>query len=98
MHRHTRSCKTKLLGLGALLFSGTAYGVSGCVNDLENAFIDLTQIIDPCTTVFANCAPGSFIANTIEIGSFEAHCFDPTCTLPGQCGNVPLGATQDPCR
>ena len=89
--------RSKLVKIGALLTLGSVYqflSPAAC----DSALIDLTRVFDPCGTVFANCAPGSFFANTVEIGSFEAHCFDPTCTLPGQCGNIPLGATQDPCR
>ncbi len=94
MHRKDRNRASKLVKLGVLLCAGTVYQFAGC----ESAFIDLTRVFDPCGTVFANCAPGSFFANTVEIGSYEAHCFDPACTLPGQCGEIPLGATQNPCR
>ena len=97
MHRQDKRRTSKFLKLGVLLFVTTTYqffSPAAC----DNALIDLTRVFDPCGTILANCAPGSFFANTVEIGSYEAHCFDPTCTLPGQCGGIPLGATQDPCR
>lgn len=98
MHRQPKNSTSKLARLALLLCVGTTYqffSPAAC----DNALIDFTRFIDPCTTILANCAPGSFIANTVEIGSHEARCFDPTCTLPGQCGGLPpLGAFQNPCR
>lgn len=97
MDRQDKKRRSRLARLGVLISVGTVYQVfspAAC----DRAFVDLTRIIDPCTTILANCAPGSFFANTVEIGSHEAQCFDPTCTLPGQCGGVPLGSFQDPCR
>lgn len=97
MHRQDKKRTSRLVKLGVLFGVATVYqafSLAGC----DRAFVDLTRIFDPCGTVLANCAPGSFYANTVEVGSYEAHCFDPTCTLPGQCGEILLGAFQDPCR
>lgn len=97
MHRHGNKGPSKLTKLAALLALGTTFqflSPAGC----DQALADFTRIFDPCGTIFANCVPGSFFANTVEIGSHEAQCFDPACTLPGQCGDVLLGAFQDPCR
>lgn len=97
MHRQGNNRTSKLTKLAALFTLGTVFqffSPAAC----DQALIDLSRIVDPCGTVFANCAPGSFFANTVEIGSYDAHCFDPTCTLPGQCGGIPLGTFQDPCR
>lgn len=83
----------------AVLAAGTVMQF-GLIDSCDDALIDLTRIFDPCGTVFSNCTPGSFFANNVEIGSEEAHCFDPTCTIPGLCnpGVPPLGTIRDPCN
>ncbi len=82
--------------MAAALFVGGAVQLS-IINACEDTLVGFTRIFDPCGTVLSNCAPGSFYSNDVEIGSAEARCWDPACTIPGQCDAPPLGTIRDPC-
>ena len=60
--------------------------VLGFIETCSDFGVNATRYVDPCGTVFANCAPNSFYANSLDLGSEEARCWDPTCTIPGACG------------
>ncbi len=79
----------------ALLTAGALFQF-GFVDSCDDRFIQFTRIFDPCGTVLANCTPGSFETNAADIGDF---CVDPSCTIPGGCGNEgpPLGTQRDIC-
>ena len=68
----------------------------GFLGSCEDRFIGFTTFFDPCGTILGNCAPGSFETNAADVGDF---CVDPTCTVPGQCGNAgpALGTVRDIC-
>ena len=71
----------------------------GLIDSCNDELINITRFFDPCGTVLSNCAPGSFFSNNVEIGSREANCWDPTCSVPGLCGpDPPLGTVRDPCE
>ncbi len=89
----------KIVAGTAVLVAGTAlqFGfVSGC----NDRLLGLVDYVDPCLTILGNCLPGSFQAINAAIGDF---CIDPTCTVPGGCGDVatddgpPLGTQRDLC-
>ncbi len=42
----------------------------------------LTQYVDPCGTVLADCFPGQFQLYASDVPNYE---LDPTCTIPGGC-------------
>ena len=69
----------------AALFVGTI-PILGFIETCSDFGVGLTQYVDPCGTVLGNCAPGSIYANSLDIGSEAAQCWDPTCTIPGACG------------
>ena len=87
-----RRWRRRIIGMGMV---GTCFQF-GFIGNLNDKFINCTQYFDPCGTILANCQPGDFITNAADIGDF---CVDPTCTIPGGCGNVgpPLGTTTDVC-
>lgn len=68
---------------------------AGFINSCDDRLIGLTQYVELCGTVFANCAPGDFQTNRANIGDY---CVDPSCTVPGGCANgQPLGTITDVC-
>ena len=75
----------------ALLAGGSLFGLLGDCND---KLINLTRFVDPCGTVFANCAPGDIIISDAGIADF---CIDPGCTVPGGCGTIALGTITEVC-
>ena len=73
----------------------TTVFIIGFLQSCDDRLIGLTRFIDPCGTILANCAPGDFEVNRADVGSF---CVDPTCTVPGQCGEgQALGTITDIC-
>ncbi len=67
----------------------------GFIESCDDRLIQATRYFDPCGTVFANCTPGSFETNAAEIGDY---CVDPTCPIPGACGDgQTLGTQYDLC-
>jgi len=81
------------IGLGLI---GACFQL-GFLGSCENKLIGFTRYFDPCGTILANCIPGSFETNAAPLGSW---CIDPTCTVPGQCGdgNTPsLGTVRNIC-
>ncbi|MBI1827840.1 MAG: hypothetical protein HY287_02100 [Planctomycetes bacterium] len=72
----------------------------GLVNSCNDYLVNATKYVDPCGTILANCVPGSFQANTAPIGSAQAQCLDPTCTIPGACNpGVPvIGSVRPICN
>ena len=68
----------------------------GFLESCDDRLVAFTRFIDPCATFLANCQPGDFEVNAADIGDF---CVDPTCTIPGGCGNVgpALGTVTDIC-
>ena len=76
-----------LLGCGAFTF--------GFLGSCDDRLITLTQYIDPCGTILGNCNPGDFTVNAAGVGDY---CVDPTCTVPGMCGDgQALGTITDIC-
>ena len=65
-----------LIGSGAMVFQ---FGLGACV--------ELANFINPCTTVLALCDQQDLDFLTHTIPDFE---FDPSCTIPGQCGDLPF--------
>jgi len=68
----------------------------GFVSSCDDRLVGLTNYLDPCGTILANCAPGTFQAINADLGDW---CLDPACTVPGGCGNQdpPLGTIRDIC-
>jgi hypothetical protein len=65
-----------------VLVAGATLG--GCVFQLLGGGTCewLATRFDPCGTVFANCAPGSFRLAFADVPDYD---IDPTCTIPGGC-------------
>ena len=79
--------------IATLLASGAA--VPSFVESCDDRLTNLTRYIDPCGSIFANCAPGDFEVNAADVGDY---CVDPACTVPGACSNQqPLGTITDVC-
>lgn len=89
----TTTFSTKLTRRLVPFLLGTVFQF-GLIEACDSRLISLTQFIDPCGTVFANCAPGDIQTRNAEIGDF---CIDPACTIPGACGFVALGTITDVC-
>jgi len=72
----------------------------GVVNSCNDYLVNATKYVDPCGTILANCVPGSFQANSAPIGSAQAQCLDPTCTIPGACtpGQPVIGSVRPICK
>ena len=89
--RRIRKCPSSLL-VASLLSGGFALGF---IDSCDDKLVTLTTIFDPCGTIL-DCAPGTFQGQAAGIGD---PCFDPTCTVPGGCGNAapPLGIDFDLC-
>lgn len=83
-----------------ILLAGGALPLFGPIESCSQTLTGLTQYVDPCGTVFANCLPGSILANNVPIGSEAAQCLDPTCTIPGACtpGTPVLGSVRPVCK
>lgn len=84
-----------------LRFKTLAYFITGSVfmlsilESCNDTLLSLSTVIEPCGTIFGNCAPGSFQLLNADIGDF---CLDPTCLVPGGCGGgQPLGTIRDIC-
>ncbi len=77
------------------LFSSALF-LFGFLDSCDDRLIALTSFVDPCGTVFANCAPGQFQLLNADLG---AGCIDPECTVPGGCdtGTQPLGTIRRLC-
>lgn len=70
-------------------------GILGFLGSCDDRLIAVTRFVDPCGTFLANCDPGDFEVRRADVGDF---CVDPTCTVPGQCGDgQPLGTITDIC-
>lgn len=83
----------RIARFSALLGSGVV--LPGFLDSCDETLINITRYVDPCGTVFANCAPGDFEVNNAEVGDY---CVDPACTVPGGCDdNQPLGTITDIC-
>lgn len=86
------SNRTKLAsrrGAVAALFVGALLQL-GFIENCDDRLATLTRFVDPCGTVLGNCNPGDFQINRADVGDY---CVDPSCTVPGQCGSVPVLGT-----
>jgi hypothetical protein len=66
----------------AVLAGGVAVfqlGIGGCIR--------LGQIINPCETVLAQCTQQQI---DFLVHSIPDFIYDPTCTIPGACGELPF--------
>ena len=79
-----RRDRRKKCRAAAALILGSLF-MSDFISSCDDRFIQLTRFVDPCATFLANCQPGDFEVNNAPIGDF---CVDPTCAIPGGCGNV----------
>ncbi len=61
---------------GAMMFQ---LGVGACVR--------AAQIFNPCETVLAGCTQQQLDFLSRSIPDFT---YDPSCTIPGQCGDLPF--------
>ena len=85
--------RSRRINFIALLFAGTM--LPGIISSCDDRLIGLTNFIDPCGTILANCNPGDFAVNAADVGDF---CVDPACTVPGGCNDdQPLGTITDIC-
>ncbi len=67
----------------------------GILESCNDTLLNLATVVEPCGTIFGNCAPGSFQLLNADIGDF---CLDPTCLVPGGCGGgQPLGTIRNIC-
>lgn len=64
----------------------------GLIESCDDRMLTVTEFVDPCGTIFANCEPGYFQLRAAGAPSYD---LDPSCTVPGQCGNDPLGLIVD---
>lgn len=77
------------------LLLGSAFQL-GFLDSCNDRLVSLTTVIEPCGTFLANCNPGDFQTLNAPVGDF---CVDPSCTVPGQCGNgQALGTIRQLCR
>ena len=61
--------------------SGTVFGgLSSCYNRAGN----LTRVFNPCGTIFDFCEPEDIDLLFAEVPDWDV---DPTCTIPGACGD-----------
>lgn len=77
----------------AMFIASSACAI-GLIDSCDDRLVALTRYIEPCGTIFANCAPGDFQARAADVGD---GCVDPACTVPGACGQVPLGTITEVC-
>jgi len=77
------------------LAAGSVF-VLGLLESCNDFMIGASAYVDPCGTIFGNCAPGDIQVRAADIGD---GCIDPACTVPGGCGNAgaPLGTITDLC-
>ena len=93
-HRICFSFARRFIRFATILASGAV--VPGFVESCDDRLIGVTRYFDPCGTIFANCAPGSFEANAAGVGSWNVDC---TCTVPGACNNdIPQDVIANICR
>lgn len=79
--------------LAGLILGGVF--ILGFLETCDNRLVQFTRYVDPCGTFLAGCEPGDFEVNRADVGDF---CIDPTCTVPGACGDEqPLGTITDLC-
>ena len=65
----------------------------GWIESCDDRLLQITQYVDPCGTVLANCNPGDFQVWAADVGDYT---IDPSCTVPGQCSDQqPLGTITD---
>ena len=84
---------SRLVRLATVVGSGVM--LPAFLDSCDETLINLTRYVDPCGTILANCNPGDFVVNNAEVGDY---CVDPTCTLPGGCGDgQALGTITDIC-
>ncbi len=90
--KHSSHRRWKMLG--GFLFGGLF--ALGFLESCDDKLVQFTRFVDPCGTFLANCQPGDFQVNAAGVGDW---CVDPTCTVPGQCGNAgpALGTITDIC-
>lgn len=69
------------------LVVGTTFQL-GLVSGACDRAANLTQYVDPCGTILADCFPGQFQLYASDVPNYE---LDPTCTIPGLpgCGAAP---------
>jgi len=78
-----------------ILMSCSSVFALGFLGNCDDLLVSVTQYVDPCGTILANCQPGDFATNAASVGDF---CIDPSCTVPGACGNgQALGTITDIC-
>ncbi|UCC30123.1 MAG: hypothetical protein JSU86_18235 [Phycisphaerales bacterium] len=83
----------RLRRLAGLILGGVF--ILGFLETCDNRLVQFTRYVEPCGTFLANCQPGDFEVNRADVGDF---CVDPTCTVPGACGDdQPLGTITDLC-
>jgi hypothetical protein len=88
-----RSNKRRRTAPVAAAFLGAVWQL-GFLQSCDDRLIGLTRFVEPCGTFLANCQPGDFLINRSELG---ASC-DPTCVVPGQCGEqAPLSVIREIC-
>jgi len=89
--------RSRWICYAAAAAAGTVFGIP-FVNGCNDRLLSLTNFIDPCGTILANCAPGDFQVQNSFVGDY---CLDPTCTVPGQCDEdgdgPPLGTQIELC-
>ncbi|MGB2987206.1 MAG: hypothetical protein WBE26_15155 [Phycisphaerae bacterium] len=84
--------RRRLKALAGLILGGIF--MLGFLGECDDRLVKMTRYVDPCGTLL-NCTPGTFEVNAAEIGDY---CIDPTCTVPGQCGEgQALGTMTDLC-
>lgn len=85
--------RQRLRRLAGLILGGVF--ILGFLETCDNRLVQFTRYVEPCGTFLANCEPGDFEVNRADVGDF---CIDPTCTVPGACGDEqPLGTITDLC-
>lgn len=70
--------------------------VVGMLESCNDFMVGASAYVDPCGTIFGNCAPGDIQVRAADIGD---SCIDPACTVPGGCGfeGAPLGTITNVC-
>ncbi len=80
--------KRGLRTAGTLLLTGAAifqFGLGACA--------DLTAFLNPCGTLLANCTAEELDTLRFSVPDFQN---DPSCTIPGACGDFPFGSGPGP--
>jgi len=76
-----RDRNKRIRAAGMLILTGAVtfqFGIGACR--------ELTEIMNPCGTVFSFCSPEDLDFLNRDIPDFEN---DPTCTIYGACGDTP---------